>query len=157
MRLKLCTNGEVLWGLVFGDELPGGVDHAEVAHWWREAAIAVLDNADIEYDLSNLGLHAWNGENTHTEQYGGLIWWGEPTTAERAAIERASDAAACAVRREALLSYADDVRHWTSSVSDLLADGENGADVDLAEVRELLERARSAHASLSEILREVLR
>jgi hypothetical protein len=42
-------------------------------------------------------------------------------------------------------------------VSDLLADGENGADVDLAEVRELLERARSAHASLSEILREVLR
>ena len=156
MRLKLCTNGEVLWGLVCGDELRAG---SITPRWPLVAGGGDCGSGQRRHRVRPV--EAWkltrNGENTHTEQYGGLMWWGEPTTAERAAIERASDAAACAVRREALLSYADDVRHWTSSVFDLLADGENGADVDLAEVRELLERARSAHASLSEILREVLR
>ena len=155
MKLKLCMNGEVLWNSVSGDDLPGGVDYAEVAGWWREAATAVLDVAYIEYDLANPGLRAWNGENKHTGQCGGLMWWGKPTTDEHEAIERASDAGHRAVCEEALRCYADDIEHWASAVSELPTEGADGADAEFAYARESLEWARSTHTLLGEELRGV--
>jgi len=155
MKLKLCINGEVLWNSVSGDDLPGGVDYAEVAGWWREAAITVLDLACVEYDVSHPGLRAWNGENTHTGQCGGLMWWGKPTTDEHEAIERASDAADRAVCEEALRCYADDMEHWASAVSEALAEGADGVDAELAHARESLEWAKGAHTLLRKELRSV--